>query len=249
VAGYGTVDTPNSAPTPFNNNGSLAGNSLAEPLTLPGYVKGTGTLDNVTLTGTYAPGAGPASLSLGSVQYGGTLDIEIGGPTPGSDYDQLNHILGSGLAQLGGALNVSLLNGFMPQAGDMFDILTAAGGISGTFASSMLPALTGDLFWTIIYGPSLVELTVEAPTPVLPGDFNSDGVVDAGDYVLWRKGLDTAYTLADYDVWRAHFGESTGSNTGSSLRSATSVPEPGTLLLSLILAGHLCGCRRQWHYR
>jgi hypothetical protein len=245
LAGYGTVDTPNNAAMPFSNNGSVTGSSLAEPLTLPGYVKGTGTLDNVALTGTFSPGAGPASVSLGSVQYGGTLDIEIGGTMPGSDYDQLNHILGDGLAQLGGTLNVSLLNGFMPQAGDMFDILTGAGGISSTFASTMLPALTGDLFWTINYGPSLVELAVEAPTPVLPGDFNSDGVVDAADYVVWRKGLDTTYTLADYDVWRAHFGESTASAAESSLRSGASVPEPGTLLLGLILAGHVCGCRRK----
>jgi T5SS/PEP-CTERM-associated repeat protein len=252
LAGYGTVDTPNSAATPFSNNGNINGNSLAEPLTLPGYVKGTGTLDNVALTGTFSPGVGPASLNLGSVQYGGTLDIEIGGTMPGSDYDQLNHVVGAGLAQLGGTLDVSLLNGFMPQAGDMFDILTGAGGISGTFATTMLPALTGDLFWTINYGPSLVELAVEAPTPVLPGDFNSDGVVDAADYVVWRKGLDTTYTLADYDVWRAHFGETTGSNTASSLRTGASVPEPGTLLLALILAGHVCRCRRNrsdrsWH--
>ena len=46
---------------------------------------------------------------------------------------------------------------------------------------------------------------------LIPGDFNADNSVDFGDYVKWRKGLDTVYTLADYDVWRANFGKSIGS--------------------------------------
>ena len=57
------------------------------------------------------------------------------------------------------------------------------------------------------------------PPPLLVGDYNSDGVVDAADYVVWRKHLGTTFqlpnegtnaspgevTTADYDVWRAHF--------------------------------------------
>ena len=42
----------------------------------------------------------------------------------------------------------------------------------------------------------------------LPGDYNGDGVVDAGDYIVWRNGLGTTYKLSDYNVWRAHFGQS-----------------------------------------
>ena len=55
-----------------------------------------------------------------------------------------------------------------------------------------------------------------------PGDYNRDLVVDAADYVLWRKTLGTtgvpAYSGADgdgngaidqddYGVWRANFGK------------------------------------------
>jgi hypothetical protein len=57
-------------------------------------------------------------------------------------------------------------------------------------------------------------------TPQLPGDYSSNQVVDAADYVIWRKtnGADVPqYSGADgngsskiddgdYDVWRAHFG-------------------------------------------
>jgi hypothetical protein len=62
-----------------------------------------------------------------------------------------------------------------------------------------------------------------------PGDFNVDGMVDAADYIVWRKGLGTAYMAHDYDMWRAHFGETAGS--GAALPSAEplpAVPEPST---------------------
>jgi hypothetical protein len=54
------------------------------------------------------------------------------------------------------------------------------------------------------------------------GDYNGDGVVDAADYVVWRKGLGTVFTQDDYNIWRAHFGQTL--DTGSSLNGA--VPEP-----------------------
>jgi T5SS/PEP-CTERM-associated repeat protein len=246
IAGYGTIQTPNSVAASFSNSGTLNGVSLAQPVTLPGYVKGTGTFDNVAFTGTFSPGTSPASVSLGSAHYGGELDMEIGGTNAGSDYDQLNHTLGSGVAELSGTLSVSLLNNFMPQAGDMFDIITAIGGVSGTFANTDLPALSGDLFWNVDYGPNTVELTVASPG--LAGDFNGDGTVDAADYVVWRKGLDTIYMQADYDVWRAHFGENSGSGTSRARTSSAAVPEPTGVLLGILgivgLAFHF-GWRRK----
>lgn len=70
---------------------------------------------------------------------------------------------------------------------------------------------------------------------VLAGDFNTDGAVDAADYVVWRDGLDTVYTLEDYEVWKMHFGETAGA---AALAPAT-VPEPRSVLLlvaALVLA-------------
>jgi T5SS/PEP-CTERM-associated repeat protein len=245
VAGYGTIDTPNNVTKPLVNNGAFIGSFATQPLTLTGYVTGAGNLDNVRLAGVYSPGPGPVSVAIGSAEYDGALSVELGGTAAGSGgYDQVNHVLGSGAALLGGELDVVLIGGFMPSVGDVFQILTATGGISGTFATTVLPALAGNLFWEIGYSLNSVTLTVAAPG--LPGDFNSDGVVDAADYIVWRKGLDTTYTLADYDLWRAHFGESTVSNTEFSLRSGATVPEPGTLLLGLILACHFCGSRLKW---
>jgi hypothetical protein len=61
----------------------------------------------------------------------------------------------------------------------------------------------------------------------IPGDFNQDGTVNAADYTVWRNGLGTTYTPGDYEVWKAHFGESAGSGSGG----AATVPEPMSLLL------------------
>jgi hypothetical protein len=78
-----------------------------------------------------------------------------------------------------------------------------------------------------------------------PGDYNGDGVVDAGDYVVWRKNQGTMNTLpndnniggtissAHYDLWRSNFGTTAGS--GATLDFAA-VPEPAPAMLCLAFA-------------
>jgi hypothetical protein len=70
----------------------------------------------------------------------------------------------------------------------------------------------------------------------IPGDFNNDGTVDAADYVVWRNGLGTGYTQADYDVWRAHFGVTRGA---AAVRAV--VPEPGSIALASLALAVLTG--------
>jgi hypothetical protein len=79
----------------------------------------------------------------------------------------------------------------------------------------------------------------------VPGDYNQDGKVDAGDYVVWRNYLGTttmlpndttpgSVTAADYDVWRGNFGRTPG---GGSQFAGIAVPEPtlfGTLLTGAV---------------
>jgi hypothetical protein len=79
-------------------------------------------------------------------------------------------------------------------------------------------------------------IRAELPTPGLPGDFNGDGAVDAADYVVWRHGLGSPYTQADYDIWKAHFGETTGSGASAtgSANVNTAVPEPCAIVLAAI---------------
>jgi hypothetical protein len=49
----------------------------------------------------------------------------------------------------------------------------------------------------------------------IAGDFNTDGTVDAADYIVWRNGLGTIYSQNDYGVWRSHFGATLSSGSGS----------------------------------
>ena len=67
----------------------------------------------------------------------------------------------------------------------------------------------------------------------LQGDYNGDGIVDASDYVTWRKGgSPTPNSLADYNTWRQHFGE-TLPPSGSLLTDGNAVPEPSALAMLL----------------
>jgi hypothetical protein len=83
------------------------------------------------------------------------------------------------------------------------------------------------------------------PIPPVPGDFNTNGYVDATDYVFWRNrnGMDGSLpnesgvtpfdiTQEDYDFWRANFGRTAFAETGT-FRSS-SIPEP-TAFLHLVL--------------
>jgi polyhydroxybutyrate depolymerase len=68
----------------------------------------------------------------------------------------------------------------------------------------------------------------------LPGDYNQNGTVDAADYVVWRKGLEGTYTQADYDSWRANFGQTAGA--GAARPSAeplpAAIPEPAGMVIA-----------------
>lgn len=93
----------------------------------------------------------------------------------------------------------------------------------------------------------LDNVLVQTITPVaVAGDYNSDSVVDAADYTLWRDNLgSTTYTLAnrspsntgaisqaDYDFWQSRFGATSGAGAGLSAGGA--VPEPSSFALGVL---------------
>jgi hypothetical protein len=78
--------------------------------------------------------------------------------------------------------------------------------------------------------------------PFLTGDYNHNSTVDAADYVLWRKNDPT---LAGYDTWRAHFGQTAGSGSSHEfIARPDSVPEPASWLL-VAIACSACRSRRR----
>ncbi len=80
---------------------------------------------------------------------------------------------------------------------------------------------------------SLENFVIGPPPSELDGDFNHDDIVDAADYVVWRKNLGAPYTAEDYGVWRAHFGESLNTGAGAGLDKAIVIPEPASFALVL----------------
>jgi hypothetical protein len=85
-------------------------------------------------------------------------------------------------------------------------------------------------------------LTIDFPTP-LPGDYNTDGIVDAADYTVWRDRLGSGVSLPndttpgvgvdDYTRWKDNFGASTAGSAAATGETA-GVPEPATTILLVL---------------
>lgn len=100
-------------------------------------VSGTGTLTSTSLAnnGTLDVGNSPGALMVaGQFSQAATavLEMEIGGSTPGVQFDTLSV---QGGATLGGRLNVRFINGFAPAAGHAFRLLSASDPLVGDFGT------------------------------------------------------------------------------------------------------------------
>jgi hypothetical protein len=259
----GSVASPGGEINVTDQNMELYGALLVNNGTVSGTVnvnygslaKGTGAFGvvNVFDGGVFAPGNSPGIARASAVRFDNTstvggplLSIELGGITPGVEYDQL-HV--SGPLSLGGTLDVvpiDLGGGvFQPGEGDTFDILTTTGGVTGDFATINLPELTGGLYWDVLRGAT--SLTLQVLTSRLPGDIDLDGDVDRRDAALfsqhfgmtagafWSSGDfndDGITSLADWSILQSHLGQTL---------AASPVPEPSGMAVALtLLVGMVC---------
>jgi Dockerin type I domain len=95
---------------------------------------------------------------------------------------------------------------------------------------------------------SLTNAQLDALFAVLYGDYNSDGIVGAADYTVWRNSFGsnvTAWTGADgngdgkiddldYGVWREHFGATSGAAASAGRGAGGVVPEPPSIAMASI---------------
>jgi hypothetical protein len=127
------------------------------------------------------------------------------------------------------------------QRANHLDFTVVDGGLAITPPSNPNAAPPGYYMLFLINNngvPSIAEwVRATLPIPGLPGDFNHDNMVNAADYVVWRKGLGTTYTQSDFIDWKMHFGETAGVGGGSA------VPEPATILFVAVAAVWLMGRR------
>jgi T5SS/PEP-CTERM-associated repeat protein len=158
------------------NNGEIRTSTNAFTVFF-GNVSGSGTFTGtgtVNFEGGLSPGSSPAAVSFaGNVALGidSVLNIELGGTSPGTQYDQINV---AGQLALDGKLTVTLIDGFMPSDGQVFDVLNAASTV-GSFASLVLPE---NITWDL---SQLSTGLLRVVSVGLAGDFNHNGVVDAAD--------------------------------------------------------------------
>jgi PEP-CTERM motif len=131
-----------------------------------GLLQGTGTVETGLLinSGTVHPGLSQGILSIsGNYQQtaSGILDIALGGSS-GYSVQAV-----SGLASLGGMLDLGLIGGFTPYIGEEFVILTW-GGLSGEFTDNTI--VIGNVVFNVEYSPDgyandvVVEASVSSPT-------------------------------------------------------------------------------------
>ncbi|HEX2517348.1 MAG TPA: hypothetical protein VH257_21780, partial [Chloroflexota bacterium] len=118
----------------------LAGGGLASMSGAPleirgGSLSGSGTIStSVINAGRLQPGSSPGGLHINGAytqEPAGALSVELGGLTPGTQFDQLTV---SRTATLDGALEVKLIGGFVPADGDAIQVLTF-GSRSGVFSA------------------------------------------------------------------------------------------------------------------
>ena len=188
-------------------------------------VQGNGVVaaDTENRGGTVAPGTSIGTLTIDGhymQRAAGTLEIEMASAT---SFDRLAV---TGNIEMGGKLEVSLAGGYFPNAPQSFNIIDWGGLRFGTFSSIGLPTMGGLLSWDTsqLYSGGILNVA-----PVLPGDYNHNGIVDAADYVVWRK---TDGSPAGYNLWRTNFGRTAGSGAAAIMNTA--VPEPANLLLLLM---------------
>jgi hypothetical protein len=194
-----TNGVTNGARGALTGSGKINGNLSSEGLIAPGTASTTGGLSvygNVTLQNT------------------STLSLDISGLVKKSGYDFLNV---SGTLTLGGALRVSLLNGFAPQAGQSFDLFDA-GSVTGAFADNLisLPTLTGGLIWNTSLLAAQGIISVNPGGPVIstwaPGATGSWSA--AGN---WTGGVPNGVGAS------ATFASTNGSPTSVSVNGAKTV--------------------------
>lgn len=127
-----------------------------------GSLTGTGSITgSVENFATMAPGLSPGTIAISEayqqIGSGGRYEVELGGTAPGT-FDRT--VVGGAVA-LSGTLAVSLVNGYVPVAGDTFEIMTFASR-SGDFATMTGGTLGGGLALQKTVTSTSVVLTVVA---------------------------------------------------------------------------------------
>ncbi|MGB0713274.1 MAG: hypothetical protein ACPGUC_06915, partial [Gammaproteobacteria bacterium] len=143
--------------------------------------------DVVNDGGRLEPGESPGVLNITGDYFqtvNGVLEIEIGGTNQGIDYDLLSV---DGDLELGGTLELMLIDSFLPPLNTSFDVLDWTGSISGTFDNVYSLGATWDL--SQLYTDGTVTLIGYDDMGVAPANTGNYGVPLPGSAWLLLAGL------------------------------------------------------------
>jgi hypothetical protein len=226
---------------PLTNDGVIA--SAEGTNNIHGAITNNGTVvvasesvavfnDNYTDAGTTTilPRGNALFLSNLTFTSASLVSLALGGAEGAGDSSQIQV---AGAATLAGTLSLNFDPSFTPTSSQSFELIHAEGGVTGEFVPPIFPNVQG-VQYGLVYGPNglMLDVQVEQST-LLDGDYNFDGVVDAGDYTVLRDGFNVTYFQQDYDIWRANYGRT----AGEVIAAPQSAPSPSSL--ACLLAGSL----------
>jgi hypothetical protein len=240
-------DTDNASdPTAVTSKGMLADGNLGDPeFTNP--VAGCCLFNNGTFAGFRNDGAGGAPQPKIDIDLGGTFGLNsltlhylvedrpsIYSPQPIRNMAgdiMFNAVTVSGSTDGETFTQLGFDNEFVPVFGPdgdagsgAADIRTSTIELMGASATHLSVDIRTP--WSFIF---LSEIVLDGTGSAgLAGDYNSDGSVNAADYVVWRK---TDGAPDTYNTWRTNFGRTSAPGLGSALAA---VPEPDSVALCAV---------------
>ena len=226
----------------FDNQVDLQGNAL----TMTGTASinhsvidsGAGSISASGILGT----AGDTSIDADLILSGTTLAIDVRDPS-GSLTSDLFNVLDTVTFNGAITVDVDVLGGFVPGSG--VAVLSAAGGITDNSTSLSLTGTGAGLFSGIsIIGNNLI-LSVGGGGGI-PGDYNDNGIVAGGDFLLWQQTFGDTVTPGtgadgvadgtinglDLDFWGLLYGNT----TIAAAAAGAAVPEPSSVMLIWLTA-------------
>lgn len=79
------------------------------------------------------------------------------------------------------------------------------------------------LFDKLVYTRNALSVSIE------DGDFDFDGNVDGGDFLVWQRGLSPdPFSASDLSDWNSNYG------SAAAFQGTSSIPEPGSLVLMVL---------------
>ncbi|MCW5932766.1 MAG: hypothetical protein KIT45_00515 [Fimbriimonadia bacterium] len=166
-----------------------------------GVLKGTGTITgtiNNVVEGEVQPGNSLGTLTITGnyTQLAqGILRMELSG-TGAGQFDKLA-ITGTGAngnVQLGGRLELEMVDGFNPTFGDEFEIMTYRVR-QGKFAEFNFPPIPSGTMWAFAYRSNHLKMVVARE-----GDINGDGCINDEDLLEVLFNFGTADPASDIDA-------------------------------------------------